>query len=219
MTLSNFGRRFFLLLALPVVLWLGCLPARASTHSTPKSRATTHAGHKSASASASRHTTRAARSTPHSSRTKVTATRSRAGAAKAAGKTVVATRMVRRHGRMVRIAVAEPVRSPLRERAVERAERIPAFDPASLTLGDITTGEDPVVRAAAIQALGGTNGTAMAIDPATAASSPSSTRSSPSRVAPSPAPPSSSPSRSPLCRKASSPAILPSRLAPATGST
>jgi penicillin-binding protein 2 len=34
-----------------------------------------------------------------------------------------------------------------------------------MTLGDITTGEDPVVREAAIQALGNMNGTAMAIDP------------------------------------------------------
>jgi cell division protein FtsI/penicillin-binding protein 2 len=32
-------------------------------------------------------------------------------------------------------------------------------------LGDVTTGEDPVVRAAAIEALGNMNGTAMAIDP------------------------------------------------------
>jgi penicillin-binding protein 2 len=36
-------------------------------------------------------------------------------------------------------------------------------DPA---LGDVTAGEDPVVRAAAIQALGNMNGTALAIDPA-----------------------------------------------------
>ena len=35
----------------------------------------------------------------------------------------------------------------------------------SLTLGDATAGEDPVVRAAAIQALGNMNGTALAIDP------------------------------------------------------
>jgi cell division protein FtsI/penicillin-binding protein 2 len=34
-----------------------------------------------------------------------------------------------------------------------------------LTLGDVTAGEDPVVRAAAIDALGTMNGTAMAIDP------------------------------------------------------
>ena len=37
----------------------------------------------------------------------------------------------------------------------------------NLTLGDVTEGEDPVVRSAAIQALGNMNGTAMAIDPAT----------------------------------------------------
>jgi cell division protein FtsI/penicillin-binding protein 2 len=34
-----------------------------------------------------------------------------------------------------------------------------------LTLGDVTGGEDPIVRAAAIQALGNMNGTALAIDP------------------------------------------------------
>lgn len=35
----------------------------------------------------------------------------------------------------------------------------------NLTLGDVTAGEDPVVRDAAIQALGNMNGTALAIDP------------------------------------------------------
>jgi cell division protein FtsI/penicillin-binding protein 2 len=35
----------------------------------------------------------------------------------------------------------------------------------NLTLGDITAGEDPVVREAAIEALGNMNGTALAIDP------------------------------------------------------
>jgi len=35
----------------------------------------------------------------------------------------------------------------------------------SLTLGDVTAGEDPVVRAAAVEALGNMNGTALAIDP------------------------------------------------------
>jgi cell division protein FtsI/penicillin-binding protein 2 len=35
----------------------------------------------------------------------------------------------------------------------------------NLTLGDTTAGEDPVVRAAAIEALGNMNGTALAIDP------------------------------------------------------
>jgi cell division protein FtsI/penicillin-binding protein 2 len=35
----------------------------------------------------------------------------------------------------------------------------------NLTLGDVTAGEDPIVRAAAIEALGNMNGTALAIDP------------------------------------------------------
>jgi penicillin-binding protein 2 len=35
----------------------------------------------------------------------------------------------------------------------------------NLTLGDVTAGEDPLVRAAAIEALGNMNGTAVAIDP------------------------------------------------------
>jgi penicillin-binding protein 2 len=35
----------------------------------------------------------------------------------------------------------------------------------NLTLGDVTAGEDPVVRAAAIEALGNMNGTALAIEP------------------------------------------------------
>src|SRR5271170_8013131 len=37
----------------------------------------------------------------------------------------------------------------------------------NLTLGDVVEGEDPVVRAAAIEALGNMNGTAIAIDPST----------------------------------------------------
>jgi penicillin-binding protein 2 len=38
-------------------------------------------------------------------------------------------------------------------------------DPADLTQGDVTAGEDPVVRQAAIDALGNMNGTVVAIDP------------------------------------------------------
>jgi beta-lactamase class D len=38
-------------------------------------------------------------------------------------------------------------------------------DAEALTYGDVTAGEDPVVRAAAIEALGNMNGTALAIDP------------------------------------------------------
>ncbi len=38
-------------------------------------------------------------------------------------------------------------------------------DPTNMTAGDITAGEDPVVRTAALQALGNMNGTVLAIDP------------------------------------------------------
>jgi len=42
-------------------------------------------------------------------------------------------------------------------------------EPTALTTGDVTAGEDPVVRAAALAALGNMNGTALAIDPSTEA--------------------------------------------------
>ncbi len=40
-----------------------------------------------------------------------------------------------------------------------------SFADGDLTMGDVTTGEDPVVRAAAVAALGNMNGTVVAIDP------------------------------------------------------
>lgn len=53
--------------------------------------------------------------------------------------------------------------------AVRRTRYYERFTASSfadnLTLGDVTEGEDPVVRAAAIEALGNMNGTAVAIDP------------------------------------------------------
>lgn len=53
--------------------------------------------------------------------------------------------------------------------AVRRTRHVERFTASSytdnLTLGDVTTGEDPLVRAAAIEALGNMNGTAVAIDP------------------------------------------------------
>jgi penicillin-binding protein 2 len=53
--------------------------------------------------------------------------------------------------------------------AVRRTRHYERFSASSfadnLTLGDVTDGEDPVVRAAAIEALGNMNGTAVAIDP------------------------------------------------------
>ncbi|WP_238398730.1 penicillin-binding transpeptidase domain-containing protein [Edaphobacter sp. 12200R-103] len=53
--------------------------------------------------------------------------------------------------------------------AVRRSRHYEHFSASSyadnLTLGDVTDGEDPVVRAAAIEALGNMNGTALVIDP------------------------------------------------------
>ncbi len=80
----------------------------------------------------------------------------------ASGRAVVRSaapvRVVRgRHGRLVRVA-AHP----------RFAERFYASSFAdNLTAGDQIGGEDPVVRAAAIDALGNMNGTAVAIDPST----------------------------------------------------
>ena len=53
-----------------------------------------------------------------------------------------------------------------RRRVRSYGERFTASSFAdNLTAGDVTTGEDPVVRAAAIEALGDMNGTVLAIDP------------------------------------------------------
>ena len=57
-------------------------------------------------------------------------------------------------------------RRVVRVRRVRYIERFTASSFAeNLTLGDVTAGEDQVVRAAAIEALGNMNGTALAIDP------------------------------------------------------
>lgn len=74
------------------------------------------------------------------------------------------TRLVRRHGRLVRVAVGSARVAPVHV----AAERFYASSFAeNQGLGDVTAGEDPVVRQAAIAALGNMNGTAMAIDPST----------------------------------------------------
>ena len=71
-----------------------------------------------------------------------------------------ATRGVRVHGRLVRVAARIPVRA--------RGERFYASSFAeNLTEGDVIAGEDATVRAAAIEALGNMNGTAIALDPST----------------------------------------------------
>jgi beta-lactamase class D len=71
--------------------------------------------------------------------------------------TVVHTRLVRgRDGKLHRVAV--------RHRYYEHFTG-DSYAETDITAGDVTAGEDPVVRAAAIAALGNMNGTAVAIDP------------------------------------------------------
>jgi penicillin-binding protein 2 len=71
---------------------------------------------------------------------------------------VVTARTVRRHGRGAR-----PTLAVRRTRYQEHFSASSFAD--NLTLGDVVDGEDPVVREAAIEALGNMNGTAIAIDP------------------------------------------------------
>ena len=87
-------------------------------------------------------------------------TSARPAAHRAAASTVaVASAAGRRHGSgHVQLAVR-------RTRFTERFTASSFADIDNLTLGDVTQGEDPVVRAAAIAALGNMNGTALAIDP------------------------------------------------------
>jgi len=76
---------------------------------------------------------------------------------------------------------------------------------ANQTDGDITTGEDPMIRQAAIDALGGMNGTVVAIDPSSGRVLAMVNQNSPSAKARSRARPSRWPWPWPPSAKASSP--------------
>ncbi len=99
-----------------------------------------------------------AHSTAHHAHLAAATTHAGKRSLKVAATPVAATRLVRGpHGKLVRVAA--------KHRSFER------FSASSfandVTSGDITAGEDPIVREAAIAALGNMNGTAVAIDPAT----------------------------------------------------
>ncbi len=85
-----------------------------------------------------------------------------AAATASAGQAVTARSVSHHHGHGARPTLA--VRRT-RHRYQERFTASSFAD--NLTLGDVIDGEDSVVRAAAIEALGNMNGTAVAIDPAT----------------------------------------------------
>ncbi len=123
---------------------LGVGPAVASSHHGSRAKITSHAHHETVAAHHSGHSAHVGRH--------------------GGSKVVAAPHLVRgRHGRMMRVAIA-----PAQVRPHFVAERFCASSFAeNQGLGDLTAGEDPIVRAAAVEALGNMNGTAMAIDPAT----------------------------------------------------
>jgi penicillin-binding protein 2 len=75
------------------------------------------------------------------------------------------THVVTTHGVVGRHRGARPTLAVRRTRYQEHFSASSFAD--NLTLGDVVEGEDPLVRAAAIEALGNMNGTAIAIDPST----------------------------------------------------
>ena len=124
-----------------------CAGASAATTTTSGSM-------KKHSSGTARAATKLHASTSHSSKIKVAG--KTAGTSAPTATTKVA---VRGHGAKPKLAVRRTRRYSEHFTASSFAE--------NLTLGDVTEGEDPVVRAAAIEALGNMNGTAIAIDPST----------------------------------------------------
>src|SRR6185369_8574246 len=127
------------LVVLGLMVSTGALATTTSSATKRRSSGTAHA-----SAGGKAH----AKSTKTTAKTTTTAKK----------KTVSKTKVSGRHGAKPRLAV----------RRTRYREHFSASSFAdNLTLGDVTDGEDAVVRAAAIEALGNMNGTAVAIDPAT----------------------------------------------------
>ena len=124
--------------------------SRTVAHQSTKSRTTASRTDLKASASSSRSTKRIP------ARTSIAATRARTSTI--AVKAATSTRKGATSSARTLHALSRRGR-----RLVERFTASSFTD--SLTLGDTTAGEDPVVRDAAVQALGNLNGTALAIDP------------------------------------------------------
>jgi penicillin-binding protein 2 len=124
----------------------------AGADASTKTTTTTSAKHHTA-------TTAHASTTGHSS-TAAHSKKSGVASTTAHSTHAVSTTTTHRHGHGARATLA-----------VRRTRYQEHFSASSfadnLTLGDVTEGEDPVVRAAAIEALGNMNGTALAIDPKT----------------------------------------------------
>ncbi|OJV41007.1 MAG: penicillin-binding protein [Acidobacteriales bacterium 59-55] len=160
--MSRFAR-----LSIAVVLCLGlCAGAYAEPTTKLTKRHSAETVHATARTTRAKTTKKTAKTSTKARKRTTTAARkstSHTTAKKASVKTRSATATsVSKHRRGRRS------RSVLAVRRTRRghAERFTASSYAdNLTLGDVTAGEDPVVRAAAIEALGNMNGTAVAIDP------------------------------------------------------
>ena len=122
---------------------------RRDDHAIPKTHAALHRAHLAVAATshaATRSTHATVHATVHATTHAATAT------------DVATTKSVRNvHGKLVRVAV--------KHKSFERFTGNSFAD--DVTTGDVADGEDPIVRAAAIEALGNMNGTALAIDPST----------------------------------------------------
>jgi beta-lactamase class D len=145
-----------------------CLIAAILTVAPVGARAqTTSAGSARSKASAHKKATRSTGAAkPGAAKT---ATRSRS-AARTSSRTAVASRATAgvRTSAVYRGRMRGGARAMLAVRRTRHTpyERFTASSFAdNLTLGDVTAGEDPVVREAAVEALGNMNGTALAIDP------------------------------------------------------
>lgn len=117
---------------------------------------------------ATRHHAKAAAHAVSHSAGRVPGHLSRAGARQHASHGTLRHAAVRRHGRLVRgyrtlhLPVPQTVLPNPSARAFSSSFNT---TPGYLTAGDVTAGEDPIVRAAAVEALGNMNGTVLAIDP------------------------------------------------------
>jgi penicillin-binding protein 2 len=98
-------------------------------------------------------------------RVATTTVKARSGASHSGSTTRGTTHVVATHGVAGHHRGARPTLAVRRTRYQEHFSASSFAD--NLTLGDIVEGEDPLVRAAAIEALGNMNGTAIAIDPST----------------------------------------------------
>jgi membrane carboxypeptidase/penicillin-binding protein len=130
-----------------------------------------HTSHKASTKTAASRTASSKTATRRTAaRTVASHTAARLAAHKTAStKTVAGTHTAAAH--VTSAATARGARAVLAVRRTRRRVSYERFTASSfadnLTLGDVTAGEDPVVRAAAVDALGNMNGTALAIDPTT----------------------------------------------------